>query len=335
MWEGVYESYFNLPKEEKEKFIKAIERDRAAMKSDIAKLISNIRETRFSEGIGCVHCGSIEVVRHGKYRDRQRYKCKDCLKTFNDMTNTPMGGTHNPHLWLNYIEMMIEGYTLPKIAKRLKIHISTAFYWRHKVLNAVRSLGESVLQGVIESDETYLIESMKGSRNITHRESRKRGGVAPERGISKSQVSILVAMDRNGNIISRKNGFGRTTAYEIESVLGDFVEPTSILCTDTATNYKKFAKMRKLPHETINASKGIYVKKHIYHIQHVNSYHKQLKQWLDRFQGVSTKWLDNYLYWFRFLQLQKKLPYEEQITSLLLGCCRNSNYSTVEELRAA
>ena len=93
-----------------------------------------------------------------------------------------------------------------------------------------------------------------------------RGGVAPERGISKSQVSILMPMDRNGNIISRKNGFGRTTAKEIESVLGDFIESTSILCTVTAINYKKFAKMKKLPHETINASKGIYVKKHIYYI---------------------------------------------------------------------
>jgi hypothetical protein len=188
------------------------------------------------------------------------------------MTNTPIGGTHKPHLWLRYIGLMVEGYTLPKIVKRLDIHISTAFYWSHKVLNAVRSIGESVLQGVIESDETYLLESMKGSKHISHREPRKRGGVAPERRISKSQVSILVATDRNGNIISRKNGYGRTTAFEIENVLGDYIEVSSILCTDTATNYKKFAKMKKLPHETINASKGIYVRKHIYHIQKVNSY---------------------------------------------------------------
>lgn len=74
----------------------------------------------------------------------------------------------------------------------------------------------------------------------------KRGGVAPESGISKSQVSILVAMDRNGNIISCKNGYGRTTAFEIESVLDDYIEYSSILCKDAATNYKKFTKMKKL-----------------------------------------------------------------------------------------
>ncbi len=52
--------------------------------------------------------------------------------------------------------MMVEGCTLPKIAKRLKIHISTAFYWRHKILFALRSMGYQMLKGIIESDEPSL-----------------------------------------------------------------------------------------------------------------------------------------------------------------------------------
>lgn len=50
------------------------------------------------------------------YRSRQRYLCKDCGQTFNDMTNTPFSGSRYPGKWLNYIEMMIHGVTLPKIA---------------------------------------------------------------------------------------------------------------------------------------------------------------------------------------------------------------------------
>lgn len=69
---------------------------------------------------------------------------------------------------------MVEGYTLPKIAEKLQIHISTAFYWRHKILNALGSLGFNQLQGIVESDETFFRESMKG-REITHRKSKKRG----------------------------------------------------------------------------------------------------------------------------------------------------------------
>lgn len=37
------------------------------------------------------------------------------------------------------------------------------------------------------------------------------------------------------------------------------------------------------------------------HIQNVNAYHGRLKQWLNRFHGVATHYLDNYLGWFRSL----------------------------------
>ncbi len=69
--------------------------------------------------------------------------------------------------------MMVDGYTLPKITDVLKTHSSTAFYWRHKILNALRSLGHSKLKGIVESDETYFLESHKGKKDISHREARK------------------------------------------------------------------------------------------------------------------------------------------------------------------
>ncbi len=39
--------------------------------------------------------------------------------------------------------------------------------------------------------------------------------------------------------------------------------------------------------------------KGIYH--NVDSYHRGLKRWIDRFNGVATKYLQNYLAWFRYL----------------------------------
>jgi transposase-like protein len=64
------------------------------------KLLRSIREARFASGVGCVHCGSKSVKRNGKYRTRQRYLCKDCNKTFNDMTNTPFSGSMYPEKWV-------------------------------------------------------------------------------------------------------------------------------------------------------------------------------------------------------------------------------------------
>ncbi len=95
---------------------------------------------------GTVHIGQDNVI------------CKDCGKSYNNMTNTPFSGSRYPEKWVKYIELMVEGYTLPKIAKRLKIHILTAFYWRHKILYALGSLDFNQLQGIVESDGTFFRE---------------------------------------------------------------------------------------------------------------------------------------------------------------------------------
>lgn len=333
-WLHVYENFDDLNEAEKIQLFEAI---KDALfpepRLKVEKVAEEVRDSRFSSGLACVHCGSKAVKRNGKYRHRQRYLCNDCGKTFNDLTASPMAGTHYPDKWLKFIECMLEGITLPKIANKLHIHVSTAFYWRHKVLYALRSLGHDDLNGIVESDETFFLESHKGRKHVTFRKPRKRGGVAKKRGISKEQVCVLVAMDRNGDIVSQNAGQGRITAVEIDAVLGTQLAPGSLLCTDSAKNYVAFAKMKGLQHEVINIPKGMYVRKGIYHIQHVNAYHKRLKKWMERFQGVATKYLDNYLFWFRFLERYKDLaPYEAK-RSILRDMSKRARGVTVEYLR--
>jgi len=124
-------------------------------------------------------------------------------------------------------------------------------------------------------------------------------------------------------------------AKEIDSVIGEFINPSALLCTDTATNYKKFAKLKGLLHETVNERQKQRVKKGIYHIQHLNNSHNRLKGWMDRFQGVATKYLDNYLYWFRWLDIGKDLAFDKRVEQMIFSACQKSNYATVEMLRYA
>ena len=42
-------------------------------------------------------------------------------------------------------------------------------------------------------------------------------------------------------------------------------------------------------------------KRGIYHLNNVNSYHSRLKQWIRRFRGVSTEYLEHYLACFQHL----------------------------------
>lgn len=335
-WRSIYGDFSDLPKAEQLRLFQAIQETLfPEPKEDIANMVGDIREVRFSQGLACVHCGSVAIKRNGKYRSRQRYLCKDCGKSFNDTTASPLSGTHYPHKWLKYFQLMVEGVSLPKIAEELNIHVSTAFYWRHKVLYALRSLGFTTLRGIIESDETYFLESDKGKKQVSHRKPRKRGGVAKKRGISDEQISVVVAYDRNGSIITKMAGRGRITAKEIDQTLGEYLDKEIVLCTDSATNYKSFAKKKGITHETINSNKGEYVKKGIYHIQHVNAYHQRLKKWMERFNGVATKYMDNYLFWFRFLELHKKLNKKLCMRTMVLDACRKANHTTISEIKSA
>lgn len=334
-WKNIYEDFDELPKSEQLHLFQAIKESLfPEPKEDIANMLGDIREVRFSGGLACVHCGSVSIKRNGKYRSRQRYLCKDCGKSFNDMTASPISGIHHPHKWLKYFQLMVDGVTLPKIAIELDIHVSTAFYWRHKILNALHSLGFSTLKGIIESDETYFLESDKGKKSITHRKPRKRGGKAKKRGISNEQISVVVAQDRNGNIFSKVAGRGRITADQIDQILSKSLDNDIVLCTDASTNYKSFEKKKGISHEILNANKGVRVKKGIFHIQHVNAYHQRLKKWMERFNGVGTKYIDNYLFWFRFLELHKQLDKKLRKHTMVLEACKIPNHTTTQTFKS-
>jgi len=68
----------------------------------------------------------------------------------------------------------------------------------------------------------------------------------------------------------------------------------SIICTDKEKSYIKFAKSLSLEHIRLEEFKS---KKGVYHINNINSFHTRLKKFIDRFNGVSTKHLNNYLIW--------------------------------------
>lgn len=46
-------------------------------------------------------------------------------------------------------------------------------------------------------------------------------------------------------------------------------------------------------------STGIRIVAGVYHIRNINAYDSRLKDWMRRFQGVATRYLDSYLVWFR------------------------------------
>jgi hypothetical protein len=63
------------------------------------------------------------------------------------------------------------------------------------------------------------------------------------------------------------------------------------------------------------------------------SFHKRLKDWLAHFNGVASKYLDNYLAWFRFLDSKGFEKTKENLKYMLYTSCLNQMRETYKSLR--
>lgn len=299
-----------------------------------------LSEQKHIDGLTCTHCHSHNVVRFGKYSvkvglkttERQRYRCKDCRKTFTDVTNTPLYRTHFPHKWVEFIQCMIEGYSLRKASEMLEVHYVTLFYWRHKILSALKQMDFEQFSGIVEMDETYFLYSEKGKRKIEGRKSRKNGGKSKYRGISKEQVCVLVARDRQKATYSKIVGQGRIVKSRLDKAIGSKLVSSNVLCTDAWRAFKTYANEKGLEHYRFK-SDGKERVKGVYHIQNVNNYHSRLKGWIDRFNGVATKYLDHYLSWFQFLDEINHRNNDATVTKMIIDSCLLTTNTTNKLLR--
>jgi transposase-like protein len=244
----------------------------------------------------CPHCQSQKLYRWGKNAELQRYRCRDCQRTFNALTHTPLAHLHFKSKWLKYQKTMIDGLSVRAAAKACGIAKNTSFKWRHRFLSTACTQQPAQMSGIVEADETFFLESKKGQRNI-ERKARKRGGKASKRGLSAEQIPVLVVRDRHGEtadfILSGVN------AEQIKPVLKPLLNQDILLCTDDAIVYKAVAKQEHTLIVPVNVAAGKRVIAGIYHIQNVNAYHSRLKKWMGKFNGVATHYLANYLGWHR------------------------------------
>jgi hypothetical protein len=194
---------------------------------------------------------------------------------------------------------MIAGETVRAAAVYCGVHKNTAFRWRHRFLTKPAQAKPLHLHGIVEADETYFLESYKGSHHLS-RPPRKRGGKAAKRGLSDEQIPVLIARDRTPATTDAVLPSANTQA--VRAVLEPILDHDAVLCSDGSAVYVALAKQLHIAHQPVNISAGIRVVDHAFHIQNVNAYDSRLKGWMARFHGVATKYLPNYLGWRRCLE---------------------------------
>ena len=150
--------------------------------------------------------------------------------------------------------------------------------------------------------------SEKG-RKVVNRMARKRGGVSSKRGINDDHIVVILTQDRQTHLDLTVATRGRIKKVDIEKAVGKKTTDETILCSDSHVSYKGFAMDNNIEHHPLRADLKQRVKNGVYHIQHVNSTHNRIKKWITiRFWGVSTKYLQQYLNWYRMKELLKGSP---------------------------
>jgi len=245
--------------------------------------------------LACPGCGGERYHRHGRDRGLQRYRCRGCGKTFSALTGTPLARLRHRGLWLDYLERMLDAQSVRASASTLGVHRNTSFRWRHRFLAWARHDRPTLLSGIAEADEMFLLESQKGSRRL-ERPARKRGGVAGRRGISREHDCILVARDRSGATVDFVTGRGVLTAVQLRRHLLPVLERDVLLVSDGHPAYSAFARDAGLSHAFVSLRAGERVRGAV-HVQNVNGYHRRFRQWLARFHGVASRYLPHYLGW--------------------------------------
>ena len=197
------------------------------------------------------------------------------------------------------------GYSIRKCADEVKISIQTSFDWRHKVLCAFKTASAERFSGILETDDFFILESEKGSKSLS-RKARKRGTKATKAGINDEQIAVIAAVDRNGNKDLKVTNRGRISKTDMEKVFANKLDEKIILCSDSHPSITAYAKSKKIRHKKIKANKGQYTKNKIYHIQNTNNTIKRLRDFMRPFNGVATKYLQNYMNWFLVLEKLKE-----------------------------
>ena len=317
----IRQMFKDLTEEQRQEFLNSInnkENKRVQGFESLRQLIISRKSTQLKDRPSCPHCNSENILKNGNVRGIQRFKCKECNKTFSYTTNTILYKSNKSiETWKKFCECMINKFSLRKSAEICNINLHTAFDWRHKILDALQNMQEEItLKGVVESDETFFALSFKGNKkgnfNIP-REVHKRGHSVTTRGLSKEMVCVPCTVNHEGMSIGKISNLGKPNVNDLEEIINGRIEKGSVFVTDSLRSYSKIAYENELTH--IRIPRGKYTNG-TFNIQTINSYHSELKRLINHyFKGVATKYLNNYIVYHNFVNFAKN-TFENKVNKL-------------------
>lgn len=244
----------------------------------------------------CPYCAETHVIKYGHRLGKQRFLCRRCNQTFLRTTNTLMAYSHfTSSVWADFIRDTLCCETLDQSAQKYGFCHETAFNMRHKVLMALEDLIEKqpvMLSGISEFDETFVLESYKGSSvpEEAGRTARTHGAVASKPGISSEYVAICTGIQRDGGAIAKTVNRAKPSKEELNDIFRGHIADDTIALTDGLRSYSTLESLAKCAIINVNKEEN----KNFFNLSTVNRLHSFIKESYARFRGVATKYLNRY-----------------------------------------
>ncbi len=228
-------------------------------------------------GLCCPRCSSQSFRKHGHCLGIQRYRCKKCGRCFKETINTPLHWIHNKPKMMQYAGTLTDHLSIRNTATIIGISVSTSFAWRHKILSSFMSLESSPVKSPAGACQINMPRSYKGKRNV------------PEKPAPATRT-ILIADARGIPCLQMLPD--KCTAVRASQILAaNLSDNASIACRPAhlLSRATEMTGCTSVEHRILRNKL----------IRQVNTVQAQLKQWMGRFNGVATKYLQQYWNWFR------------------------------------
>ncbi len=247
-----------------------------------------------TSGLACPRCNSTAFHKYGRQLGIQRYCCRNCRRTFNETVNTPFHGIHNKQKMQDYLLTMHDQQSIRTASKQLGISVPTSFSWRHRILASLKEQTTSSFSspaGVCEIQLPHSVKGKRGFHNNTMPDSRTIL-ISHARGLPTLQMLKSHKKPLEAAVLIISN-------LQLNTKIA--VDKTSLLTRTT----------HKIPHTIMqNRSEAISL------IELASNTASKLACWMARFNGVATKYLQQYWNWFR---AEQNSPNYDQFKSDCFG----------------
>lgn len=285
----------------KEKIAVLFDYVKGLCESDLDRIISFVLgiasiNQQIPDRPSCPYCGETHIIKYGRIRGKQRFQCRSCGQTFIHTTNTLMAQSHYPQsVWVDFIRDTLCGKSLDHSVKKCGFSHQTAFDMRHKVLMALQDLlamEPVVLSGIVEFDETFVLDSYKGAPvpEEAGRKARKHGAKAGKPGISSEYVAICTGIQRDGGAIAETVNRAKPSGEELSNIFRGHIAEGTIALTDGLRSYHALESLTNCAVVNVTHEEN----KKIFNLNTANCLHLFIKDAYKHYRGVATKYINRY-----------------------------------------